>query len=945
MAQQTVGKRGIGVQISGDGNTVIVFAGAAELSLLRKHACKSEPQTELQLLRVDLRATTLVGRAAERSALDAWLESDRPVSARCITGRAGVGKTRLAIELCEGAAKASWAAGFVQYGQFPEFIRYATEWRWSTPTLVVIDYAAALARDLRRWMEILARPETQSGGEKLRLLLLERHAERDLGWWGDLLRPVSLSEPGPDELADPPEPVQLQSLSAVKDRRSLLAEIMGSAAKIANITPIPLPPMPGTNPDFDRRLGDDTINNEPLYLMMAGMEAIRTGAPAALALTRADLAERAASRERERLNHLASQWGISDKLLAHLALCITLQGGCDPNEALQLVIEEQRAMSFPEQAPATELVNRLTEALPIVGGNAVDAVRPDLIGEAFLLQGMQEHRLFPNVQTGIVERAWCRAGSKAAEVLVHTSQDFARGNADHLSVVWLRHLIDQADDLAALISVADELPQNTLALREVALLAQSRIVSAVAALSKDALELRPFLAHANGNLAIRLSALGQREPALEAALEAVALYRELAAQRPGAFRPDLALSLTNLANMLSDLGQREPALEAALEAVALYRELAAQRPEAFRPDLAGSLNNLANMLSDLGQREPALEAALEAVALYRELAAQRPDAFRPDLALSLNNLANRLSALGQREPALEAALEAVALYRELAAQRPDAFRPDLAGSLNNLANGLSALGQREPALEAVQEAVALYRELAAQRPDAFRPDLALSLTNLANRLSALGQREPALEAALEAVALYRELAAQRPDAFRPDLALSLTNLANRLSALGQREPALEAALEAVALYRELAAERPDAFRPDLALSLTNLANMLSDLGQREPALEAALEAVAIRRELAAQRPDAFRPDLALSLAVEANCLDAVERTADALASIAEAIAILSPVFVKQPAAFSQWMVPMVRQYLERCDRLQQEPDMTLLEPVVAIMQGRPENGR
>jgi len=103
MAQQTVGERGIGVQISGDGNTAIVYAGLAELSLLRKHARKSEPKTELQLLRVDLRATTLVGRRAERSALDVWLQSDRPVSARCITGRAGVGKTRLAIELCEGA--------------------------------------------------------------------------------------------------------------------------------------------------------------------------------------------------------------------------------------------------------------------------------------------------------------------------------------------------------------------------------------------------------------------------------------------------------------------------------------------------------------------------------------------------------------------------------------------------------------------------------------------------------------------------------------------------------------------------------------------------------------------------------------------------------------------------------------------------------------------------
>ena len=142
----------------------------------------------------------------------------------------------------------------------------------------------------------------------------------------------------------------------------------------------------------------------------------------------------------------------------------------------------------------------------------------------------------------------------------------------------------------------------------------------------------------------------------------------------------LAASLNNLANRLTDLGRREPALEAAQEAVDLYRRLAAARPDVFMPDLAMSLNNLANMLSDLGRREAALEAAQEAVELYRQLAAARPDVFIPDLAMSLNNLASLLSDLGRREPALEAAQEAVGLYRQRAAARPDVFVPDLARS-------------------------------------------------------------------------------------------------------------------------------------------------------------------------------------------------------------------------------------------------------------------------
>src|SRR5262249_31987452 len=150
-----------------------------------------------------------------------------------------------------------------------------------------------------------------------RLLLLERHAERDFGWWAELMRSVSFSDPGPDELADPPEPVPLPSLGTVDDRRAVLAETMRLAGKIAGIQPVPRRPFRDAYGDFDRRLAGARISTEPLYLMMAGAEGIRTGAPAALSLSRMDLAQRAAHRERQRLNRLAAQWGLPERLVAH----------------------------------------------------------------------------------------------------------------------------------------------------------------------------------------------------------------------------------------------------------------------------------------------------------------------------------------------------------------------------------------------------------------------------------------------------------------------------------------------------------------------------------------------------------------------------------------------------------------------------------------------------
>ena len=256
-------------------------------------------------------------------------------------------------------------------------------------------------------------------------------------------------------------------------------------------------------------------------------------------------------------------------------------------------------------------------------------------------------------------------------------------------------------------------------------------------------------AHWANNLSIRLSDVGERKVALEAAREAVELYRGLAEASPAAYTPNLAASLNNLANRLSEVGERGEALVVAREAVELRRVLAEASPQAYMPDLAGSLNNLAIRLSEVGERGEALGVAREAVELYRALAEASPAAYTPNLAMSLNNLANRLSEVGERGEALRVAREAVELYRRLAEASPQAYTPNLAASLTNLANRLSAVGERNEALEAAREAVELYRALAEDSPQAYAPNLAGSLNNLANRLSEVGERNEALETFVE----------------------------------------------------------------------------------------------------------------------------------------------------------------------------------------------------
>ena len=411
-------------------------------------------------------------------------------------------------------------------------------------------------------------------------------------------------------------------------------------------------------------------------------------------------------------------------------------------------------------------------------------------------------------------------------------------------------------------------------------------------------------AHWANNLSIRLSDVGERKAALEAAREAVELYRGLAEATPAAYTPNLAVSLNNLANRFSEMGERNDALEAAREAVELYRGLAEAAPQAYTPKLAASLNNLANCLSEVGERNEALVAAREAVELYRGLAEATPAAYTPDLAGSLTNLANRLSAVGKRNDALVAAREAVELYRGLAEATPQAYTPNLAMSFTNLANRLSAVGERNEALVAAREAVELYRGLAEATPQAYAPDLAGSLNNLAIRLSEVGKQDEALEAAREAVRLRRALAEATPAAYTPDLAGSLNNLAIRLSEVGERNEALEAAREAVELYRGLAEATPAAYTPDLAMSLNNLANILSEVGKQDEALEAAREAVRLRRALAEATPQAYVPDLAGSLNNLANILSEVGKQDEALEAAREAVRLRRALAESSPAAYA-----------------------------------------
>lgn len=78
----------------------------------------------------------------------------------------------------------------------------------------------------------------------------------------------------------------------------------------------------------------------------------------------------------------------------------------------------------------------------------------------------------------------------------------------------------------------------------------------------------------------------------------------------------------------------------------MRRQLAEDRPAAYKPDLAESLLNLADRLADEDDHHQGLRYVREAVGLWRQLAEDEPTTFGDDFAKSLGRLALGLSVVG-----------------------------------------------------------------------------------------------------------------------------------------------------------------------------------------------------------------------------------------------------------------------------------------------------------
>lgn len=770
-------------------------------------------------------------RQSDLEALNTWLDDEEwPHAVRLITGAGGLGKTRLALELCQQRSVANWHTGFLdaQLEQREMTASWQQLRTFDMPVLAVIDYAETRQPVLLALIKAIVQ---NPGNHPVRILLLARDGGE---WWDNL----PSKDPHCEALLSgyaTTGPYTLPPLHAEEDgRRHAYRQALTAFADALRVS------APGVTPELT---GDHF--GRPLYLQMAALLALHGERPTtAEGLTRA------------LLNHERRYWS---RLLAHFSF------GEPEQHALQLLALTTLAGGFstPKDAHlfwnkmgggalSTADFNSLFKTLvPLYPGKqGLQAVRPDLLGEALVAQallGFDAPRLLDAVLSN---------GSPQT-IRRHSLTVLARLSGKHSDLY--ETLVDAltrnfAHCYKEILTVAIETAGNLPAVAETAF---ARLEPTVKSQTAGLLE--PHLQQES----VQLAELGCL--VTEYLVEKYQL-KYLKKQNIDS-QAGYTQKMSNYSVILSWAGHNDRALDCARVAYTLFQQLYYSDSERFASDYAGSLNNYANFLGDAGQNETALIHAQQALEINKRQAQKNPDRFEPDYAMSLNSYANRLNNDGQYESALDHARQALEINRRLAQMNPDNYDSDYAMSLNNYSNFLSDAGQNNDVLDHARHAVEIRQRLADKNPDRYEHDYAVSINNYAVRLRDVGQNEEALKYACHALEINRRLVQKNPDRFEPDFAMSLHNYAIRLSDNGQYEDSIEHACQAFNIHKRLALRNPDRFESDLATSLSSYAICLCNIGQYEVALPLTYQALDIQKKLVQKNPVRFSEDL-----FDNNCL-------------------------------------------------------------------------
>jgi hypothetical protein len=676
------------------------------------------------------RTTSFLGRSSELASLVSWAKSDRSISICLLTGLPGVGKTRIALELCTSLDPCGWSAGFLTIDQIN---RYGSSWNIGSyelerPTLIVIDDAIQFGIALEPFLREVA--ERQEAGYSLRILLIDRnlHARAPIyeewfgrsGWENDAWR-----------LLEPRCPIELSPLNDENVRCEVFKEGISIANRELSKVDLDIESL--------ERLRNVSWAGLPCYLLMAGFSAGKAGIASWISLSDADVASALANYEHKRLQSLVTSIfgsGVSSEVRGSVDLIVSFV------TLLREIDLKQLQDSFVEISDVPDYLKLLSDFNLLSPTDKIKGILPRPVGDAFVFLRLIQHDKAPDV----VLRAYRVAPRHVVTSLINIAQTFVKDAQAPCLKCLLACIRDYAGESARLSEIANLLPRGDSVLTRVGAAVQEKLIQALAGWVGVDSDCKYRIACAWHNLSTHLSFMELREQAIRYEELSINTLKELVTTRPD-LRSALAVALNGFSNCLADQRLWIRALGAAKESVAIYEELERIEPVTidFLSSYGCALNNLAIRTLQCGDKFQAVKIAERSVGARRscEKIARSPhDAINGGLAQSLCTLGGMYIDVGRHEEAKTVLEESRQIYRRGCAIYPTVFTSALAYTYMQEANALFERGKERDALNVATQAIDGIVKIFDTDPIAFEKRARDLLANWDRMWHAVGGSRP-----------------------------------------------------------------------------------------------------------------------------------------------------------------------------------------------------------
>ncbi len=673
-------------------------------------------------LRSESRAVKLMFRKQEKREIVEWLCSESTQEIQVFTGIAGIGKTRLLLEmgriLHDGLG---WSAGFLTPRATPEEVRRILD--RTVPTLIILDYGENRTEQIKVLIEKLLWIRQHPRQLPVRVAVIARNTGK---WLENLLRGIANSKQVFNEIAKEILPITNSNNSRVK---------LWSAAYMAyntdfgdvDVSPPASPDL--TNPIFDRVLA---IHMSAMNSAIKTRE--KTISPPAEKLT--DIIDELLNHEARYWSSISERWS-QDQIRMHerlnrlmTVISLGVDIGNDQNDSRQLL----KLMAQPPILEQLSDDQRLTvaehlRALYPSKSTYLAPLEPDLLGERLIqkelenltgIDGENADKLiqivFGDLSKDVNE--WQSGIDRGFSVLTR----IVSWNLD-AGVKLLERVIHPRIKQLAWVAYLT-LPRESTVLLDLNIKCAEYLIAQF----DDNLTMKAFLSN---DLSIFCRQKGFYDKGLEYAKQAVQTFELLVKLESDSYRAALASAYDTLSVQQSKMdtsGSREALNNSKLAVIEAYKQSVLNQmfPASV---MASLLSNLTRRHNDLGQFKKALSAARGAEMIFRnfsDVALHENSGFSKLLVVS----AKALVALEQTSEALAKIEEAIIILKPLSQQNPDLYASVLAAVYGEGSRIYRLSGLPEQALNASQLATQILRDL-APHSQVLQREFVISLYELA----------------------------------------------------------------------------------------------------------------------------------------------------------------------------------------------------------------------